>query len=37
VKPVLATFEQSLIVKEMGGLSASDQDALRTALTRIVG
>jgi mRNA interferase MazF len=37
VKPLLATLEQSLIIRQMGLLSSSDQAALKKALVLILG
>lgn len=37
VKPLLATLEQSLIIRQLGSLSSRDQTALRLALALIVG
>lgn len=37
VKPLLATLEQSLIIRQLGSLSRRDQTSLRQALTLIVG
>ena len=37
VKPVLATLEQGLVIKQLGQLSAADQAALRLAIKQIVG
>ncbi|MEI7932269.1 MAG: type II toxin-antitoxin system PemK/MazF family toxin [Alphaproteobacteria bacterium] len=37
VKPVMATLEQGLVLKKLGKLVAADQDALRVAVTRIIG
>lgn len=36
-KPVLATIEQSLVVRKMGELSATDLRALREAVARVIG
>jgi mRNA interferase MazF len=37
VKPLLATLEQSLIIRQLGSLSSADQAALRKALAVILG
>jgi mRNA interferase MazF len=37
VKPVFATLEQSLILKRLGKLQASDQAALRQAIGAMLG
>lgn len=37
LKPLLATLEQSLIIRQLGSLSSRDQAALRQALALIVG
>lgn len=37
VKPVLATLEQSLVIKQLGQLSVSDQMALRITMKEILG
>jgi mRNA interferase MazF len=37
IKPVLATLDQSLILRSLGQLSARDQTALKTAIAQIVG
>lgn len=37
VKPVIATFEQGLVIRALGVLAADDQDALRQALDQIIG
>jgi mRNA interferase MazF len=37
VKPVLATLDQSLILKTLGKLSPRDRQALKEALTQILG
>jgi mRNA interferase MazF len=37
IKPVLATVEQSLILKRLGALQTSDQSALRQAIDSILG
>jgi len=36
-KPVLTTIEQSLVIRSMGALSATDQRALRQMLALILG
>lgn len=37
VKPVIATFEQSLVIRRLGVLADQDQDALRQAIGQIIG
>ena len=37
VKPVVATLEQSLIIRTLGALTTEDQEALRLAIGRIIG
>jgi len=37
VKPVIATFEQGLVIRQLGALAAEDQDALRQAIGQIIG
>ena len=37
IKPVLATFEQALIIKTLGRLSARDQQALRENIASLFG
>jgi mRNA interferase MazF len=37
VKPVLATLEQTLIIRQLGTLSASDQAALSNSLAMVLG
>jgi mRNA interferase MazF len=37
VKPILATFEQSLVIRKLGALAAQDQNALRRAIGQIIG
>ena len=37
VKPVFATLEQGLVIKQLGQLSASDQVVLRLAIQQVVG
>ena len=37
VKPVLATLEQALVIKQLGRLSADDQAALRLAIRQAIG
>ena len=37
VKPLLATLEQALIIRQLGVLSSADQAALRKALAGILG
>lgn len=37
VKPVMATLEQSLIIRRLGSLASEDQDVLRQAIGQIIG
>lgn len=37
VKPVFATFEQSLIIRRLGALDSADCAALRDGIARILG
>lgn len=37
VKPVIATLEQGLVIRQLGVLEAADQDALRAAIGQIIG
>jgi mRNA interferase MazF len=37
IKPVLATFERSLIRKTLGRLSARDQQSLRESIATLFG
>ena len=37
VKPVIATLEQGLVIRQLGVLDAADQGALRTAIGQIIG
>lgn len=37
IKPVLATLEQGLVIRRLGGLAADDMDALRLAIGQIIG
>jgi mRNA interferase MazF len=37
VKPVFATLEQTLIIRQLGTLTAADQAALKNAIGQIVG
>jgi mRNA interferase MazF len=37
VKPVFATLEQALVIRQLGSLSASDQAALRKAIAETLG
>ncbi|HZL01357.1 MAG TPA: type II toxin-antitoxin system PemK/MazF family toxin [Caulobacteraceae bacterium] len=37
VKPVFATLEQRLVIRRLGVLAAEDQDALRAAISQIIG
>jgi mRNA interferase MazF len=37
IKPVFATLEQNLIIRQLGTLAAADQAALKNAIGQIVG
>jgi mRNA interferase MazF len=37
VKPVVATLEQSLVIKQLGRLSAPDQAALKQTISTLIG
>jgi mRNA interferase MazF len=37
IKPILATLDQSLVIKSLGTLSVRDQAALRTTIAQLVG
>jgi mRNA interferase MazF len=37
IKPVFATLEQTLIIRQLGTLTAADQAALKNAIGQIVG
>lgn len=37
IKPVLATLDQSLVIKLLGQLSQRDQQALRETVTKVIG
>jgi mRNA interferase MazF len=37
VKPVITTIEASLIIRRLGQLKKEEQEALRTAISKIVG
>lgn len=37
VKPVIATLEQTLVIRDLGVLSAEDQAELRQSVARIIG
>jgi mRNA interferase MazF len=37
VKPVIATIQQSLVIRRLGRLKEADQAALKRALAAIVG
>jgi mRNA interferase MazF len=37
VKPVIATLEQGLVIRQLGVLDAADQGALRAAIRQIIG
>jgi mRNA interferase MazF len=37
IKPVFATIEQSLVIRRLGALDATDKQALRDAIARILG
>jgi len=36
-KPVIATLEQSYIIRRLGAMMAEDQEALRLAISQIIG
>lgn len=37
VKPVFATLEQSLVIRQLGALGAADREALRHAIAQTLG
>jgi len=37
IKPVFATLEQNLVIRQLGTLTAADQAALKTAISQILG
>jgi mRNA interferase MazF len=37
IKPVFATIEQSIVIRQIGALDATDKQALRHAIARILG
>lgn len=37
IKPVFATLEQSLVIRQLGALSAADNEALRQAIAHALG
>lgn len=37
IKPILATIEQSMVIRRLGRLAAIDQNALKKALDHIIG
>ena len=37
IKPVFATLEQALVLRQLGTLGANDQAALRNAISEIIG
>jgi mRNA interferase MazF len=37
VKPVFATFEQAMIIRQLGQLAAADRTALKQAIAQIIG
>jgi mRNA interferase MazF len=37
VKPVFATLERTLVIRQLGALSASDQTAVKNAIGQILG
>lgn len=37
VKPIMATLEQGLVIKQLGRLSADDQAALKLSIKQIIG
>ena len=37
VKPVFATIEQSLVIRQLGALDTTEKQSLRQAIARILG
>jgi mRNA interferase MazF len=37
IKPVFATLEQSLVIRQLGALDAADKQSLRETIARILG
>ena len=37
IKPVITTIEQALVIRRLGQLATEDQQALRNAISRIIG
>jgi mRNA interferase MazF len=37
IKPVIATIEQSLVIRRLGQLSSRDQSALRKTFATVIG
>ena len=37
IKPVITTIEQTLVIRQLGQLKKDEQEALRKAISRIVG
>jgi len=37
VKPVFATFEQRMVIRQLGQLTAADKTALKQAIAQIIG
>jgi len=37
IKPVITTIDQALVIRRLGRLSGEDQQALRSAIAKIVG
>ncbi|MDP1717077.1 MAG: type II toxin-antitoxin system PemK/MazF family toxin [Burkholderiales bacterium] len=37
IKPVITTIEQALVIRRLGQLTTEDQQALRSAIAKIVG
>ena len=37
IKPVITTIEQTLVIRRLGQLASEDQQALRSAIAKIVG
>jgi mRNA interferase MazF len=37
IKPIFATIEENLIVRQLGRLGASDQTSLKNAIFRVIG
>jgi mRNA interferase MazF len=37
IKPVFATIEHSLVIRQLGALDAADQQTLRNAIALVIG